>query len=67
MGNDRTGRRVLDEDKAIRRGRLLDFIAQQKQRGLTKGNMASTQAKTALSHTKVRMVRSTSSKGLRKS
>jgi hypothetical protein len=67
MGNEKAGLKVLDESKAIRRGRLLEFIAQQRQRGLTKGNMASMQAKTALSHTKVRMVRPTSSKGLRKS
>ena len=67
MGNKRAGRRILDEDEAIRRGQLLEFIAQQKQRVLRKGNTATTQAKTALSHTKVRTVRPVSSKGLRKS
>jgi hypothetical protein len=67
MDNERAGRRVLHEDEAIRRGQLLEFITQQEQRGLSKGNMASTQAETARSHTKVRTMPPTSSSGLRKS
>ena len=60
MSKERTGQRVLHEAEAIRRGQLLEFLAQQKQR--SPSNI--TQPRTALSHTKVRMarVRRTSSK-----
>jgi len=67
MGNGRARWRILDEDAAICRGQLLEFIAQQKKRGLSKGNAAIRQTKTALSDAKTRTVRPTSSKGLRKS
>jgi hypothetical protein len=67
MRNERVGRRVLHEGEAIRRGQLLEFIAQQKKRRPSKGNAAMTQAKTALSHSKIRTVRRSSSNGLRKS
>jgi hypothetical protein len=65
MRKERAGPRLLREDEAIRRGRLLEFIVQQKQRGPSKGNI--TRAKTALSRTKVRTVRPTLSKSLHKS
>jgi len=61
MGNERTGRKVLHLGQAIRQGQLLEFIAQQKQRALGKGTI--TQAKAALSRSKARTVRPTSSKG----
>ena len=48
MGNERAHWRILDEDVAICRGQLLEFIAQQKKRGLSKGNAAIRQTKTAL-------------------
>ena len=50
MSKERTGQRVLHEAEAIRRGQLLEFIAQQKQR--SPSNI--TQPRTALSHTRVR-------------
>jgi hypothetical protein len=51
------GRRILDEGEALRRGQLLEFIAQRKQRCLRKGNAAITQAKIARSDAKIRTVR----------
>jgi len=67
MGNERARRRILDEGAAICRGQLLEFLAQQKKRDLSKGNPAIAQTKTALSDAITRTVRPTSSKGLRKS
>ena len=67
MDNERVGRRILDEGEAIWRGQLLEFTAKQEKRGLRKDNAAITQAKTALSQTKIRALRPTSSKGQHKS
>ena len=66
MDNERVGRRALHQDEAIRRGQLLEFIAQQEQRGPTKRN-APIRTKSPRSHTKVRPKRSESSQGVRKS
>jgi hypothetical protein len=65
MDNERAGRSASHQDEAIRRGQLLEFIAEQKQRGLRKRN-APIRTKIARSQTKVRTARSESSKGVRK-